>query len=190
MSDHLSLEDYELLQRIERRDQTALTLLYERYGTQVFSLAYRILQNSHLAEEVAQDTFLKVWERSARWDPAKGRFPSWLLTITRHTAIDRLRFERRQVISNSTSLEFIADPETERGIPHDPLLQDGRLLRDLLTQLPDEQAQVIQLAFFQGLTHRDLADRLNLPLGTVKTRVRLGLQKLRALWIEATQELS
>lgn len=192
MSDYLLPEDQQLLKRIEQREQAALTLLYQRYSTQVFSLAYRILQNAHQAEEVTQDTFLKVWDRAAHWDSDKGRFSSWLLTITRHTAIDRLRAEQRQLISNSTSLEFVPDPETERGIPHDPALQDGRMLHDLVGQLPEEQAQVIQMAFFQGLTHRELSERLNLPLGTVKTRVRLGLQKLRGLWVEAagTQEKS
>lgn len=187
MLDDLLPEDEELLRRIERRDQSALTILYQRYGTQVFSLAYRVLENVHQAEEVTQDTFLKVWDRAARWDPAKGRFASWLLTISRHTAIDRLRSEQRHVLSSSTSLDFVPDPVAEGGIPHDPRLQDGRILHDLLEQLPNEQAQVIEMAFFQGLTHRELSERLNLPLGTVKTRVRLGLQKLRGLWVEATE---
>jgi RNA polymerase sigma-70 factor, ECF subfamily len=174
--------DLELLRRIEQRDQVALQLLYQRYSTLVFGLAYRVTGVQSLAEEATQDTFLKVWDQGSRWDPAKGKFSSWLLTVTRYTAIDRLRQEQRH---NSTSIEHAPDTPSPIGNPHDPRLQDGRLLRELMTQIPSEQAELIEQAFFAGMTHQELADKLGLPLGTVKTRVRLGLQKLRALWIEA-----
>lgn len=186
MSDSRSPDDQELLQRIARRDETALALLYQRYGAQVYSLTYQVLRNSQLAEEATQDTFMKVWRLSHSWDPEKGRFISWLMTVARHTAIDRLRQEERQSALNNASIDEIAPITTDRGLPHDPALQDGRLLRQLLQQLPQEQAQAIEMAFFQGLTHSSLAEKLNLPLGTVKTRVRLGLQKLKTLWVEAT----
>jgi RNA polymerase sigma factor (sigma-70 family) len=187
MTDPSMPSDSELMQRIAQQDQTALSALYERYGTPVYSLAYRILNNAHLAEEVTQDTFLKVWRGASGWDASKGRLSSWLLTVARYTAIDRLRQEQRQSGPGTTALDEVPPLVSASGLPDDPRRQDGRLLRELLQKLPEEQTAIIELAFFQGWTHRQLAERLNLPLGTVKTRARLGLQKLRKLWIEATR---
>ncbi len=164
------------MQRIAQRDQQALRLLYDRYATMVYSLAQRILQNAGWAEEVTQDTFLKVWRQSESWDASKGQLLAWLLTITRYTAIDLLRRERRR-----PPLALL-DPELPFGA--DDNVPDGELLRALLRQLPHEQAQVIELGFYGGMTHSEMAQSLGLPLGTVKTRVRLGLQKLRDMWLE------
>lgn len=175
--------DIELMQRCLHEDEAALSELYRRYSTLIYSLALRILQNPILAEEVAQDIFMEIWKRPASWDPSRGRLSSWLLTVTRYTAIDRLRKEQRSPDA-STPLD-----ETQHAIEDpvaDPIWQDGQLLRALIKKLPPEQAQAIELAFFQGMTHSQMAERLALPLGTVKTRVRLGLQKLRALWEENT----
>ncbi len=183
MTDHQFPDDIELVRLIQQRNQWALSLLYNRYSTRVYGLAYRILSNKSLAEEVTQDTFLKLWNHPERWDSSKGRFSSWFLTIARNTSIDLLRKERRQATPNITPLDKIAEPHAESGIPHDAQRVEGRLIRQLLSQLPPEQATVIEMAFFLGLTHRELSERLNLPLGTVKTRVRLGLQKLRAMWV-------
>jgi RNA polymerase sigma-70 factor (ECF subfamily) len=181
------LDDRQLLQKLEGRDQHALAQLYERYGAMVYSLAYRVTGTPALAEETTQDTFMKVWNQASRWDPDKGRFSSWLLTVTRYTAIDRLRQEQRH---NSLPIDKMPEPVSRTGIPHDPRLQDGNLLRELLSQIPPEQALLIEKAFFQGMTHSELADTLNIPLGTIKTRVRLGLQKLRGLWLQAMRETS
>lgn len=178
-----SPSDQELCWRIQQGDQVALKLLYERYNTPVYSLCYRVLSNAALAEEAAQDTFLKVWRQVEKWDSGKGRFISWLLTVARYTAIDRLRQEQRQSIRDAVPLDELDVPDEHP----DYGFVDGQLLRQLLRQLPPEQLQVIELAFFHGLTHQVLAERLSLPLGTVKTRVRLGLQKLRVLWLEATE---
>lgn len=178
------------MRRVSQQDQNALADLYARYGGPVYSLALRILENTTLAEEVTQDIFLKVWHQSEQWDPDKGRLSSWLLTITRHTSIDRLRKERRQPNLTLTALDDMPHLASTRGLIDDPLWQDGRTLRSLLRQLPPEQVQVIELAFFWGMTHSEMAETLNLPLGTVKTRVRLGLQKLKSLWLEAESDQS
>lgn len=183
-----SPSDQELMRRVRRQDQAALATLYQQYGTQVYSLAYRVVRHTHLAEEVAQDTFLKVWRLADQWDSGKGQLSSWILTIARNTAIDRLRSEQRQPTSGSAPLEYIPDVVSSIGLPHDAGRMNSQLLLDLMRQLPPDQAEAIELAFFQGLTHSQLAERLGLPLGTVKTRVRLGLQKLRGLWLEATKE--
>jgi RNA polymerase sigma-70 factor, ECF subfamily len=187
MSEQSSPGDLELMRRIEKHDQAALALLYSRYAKPIYSLTFRILQNTVLAEEATQDTFLKVWRQAARWDSTRGQLSSWLLTVARHSAIDRLRQEKRQSAPNLTPLEDSMPLASEGDAPDDPLLRDGQLLRALMHQLPPEQAQAIEMAFFGGLTHTELASRLNLPLGTVKARIRMGLQKLRNYWLEATQ---
>lgn len=169
-------DDLSLMRRIVQRDQQALTLLYERYANAIYSLALRIMGGAQAAEDVAQDTFLKVWNQAAQWDSRKGQLSSWLFTITRYTAIDHLRKERRRPAQVELNIEIQASG--------DPLLGDADLLRGLLRRLPAEQAQVIELGFFGGMTHSEMSQALRLPLGTVKTRVRLGLQKLREMWLE------
>lgn len=187
MSDYAALTDQQLINRIAVHDEDALAQIYARYGTPVYSLCMRTLQNIPLAEEAAQDAFMKVWRNPQAWDSKKGKFSSWLLTVARYTAIDLLRVEKRQATSNADAIEDV-QIASDVGRPDDPLLRDGRLLRSLIAQLPAEQAQVVTLGFLHGYTHSDLAARLNLPLGTVKTRVRLGLKKLRVMWLEATYD--
>ncbi len=185
-SGNRTINDEELLQAIAAHNHDALMTLYQRYASLVYSLALRVLHQPQLAEEVTQDVFFKVWQRPERWNPAYGQFSSWLLTITRNAAIDRMRREERHRVET-----YVADyeqPATAGLHVDEPLWINGQLLRKLLLQLPSEQRHLIELAYFSGHTHSDLAERLNLPLGTVKTRLRIGLQKLRQLWNEATTE--
>lgn len=182
----LSVADTELMKRIAARDQQALRLLYEQYGQAVYSLAYRILQNSTLAEETTQDTFLKVWQQTTQWNPDKGKLKSWLLKITQFGAIDRLRKERRQPALHPDSIE----DAYETLLPTDAQWQDGSTLHLVIAQLPPEQARLIDLAFFQGLSHTEIASETRLPLGTVKTRLRSGLHRLRELWLDSIEHLN
>lgn len=161
-----------------RQDQNALLELYHAYGSLVYGLALRILRNPGLAEEITQDVFLKIWQQPQRWNPAFGQFSSWLLTITRNAAIDRLRKERHTQVQ---AVEQIESLPVARG-EHDALWFNGQVLVTLMAQLPAEQRRLIELAFYQGYTHSELAEKFQLPLGTVKTRLRMGLQKLRNLW--------
>jgi RNA polymerase sigma-70 factor, ECF subfamily len=180
----MALTETELLQRIARQDQQALMALYQEYGNLVYSLSLRVLRQPAMAEEITQDVFLKIWRQPDRWNPSLGQFSSWLLTITRNAAIDRLRREGRQA-----PLAWDAGDEPP-GLPADvtSFLADqanwvnGQVLRRLLQSLPAEQRQLIELAFYEGYTHSELAELLHLPLGTVKTRLRMGMQKLRLLW--------
>lgn len=185
-SDSDSPTDIELMQRIVQQEQQALRMLYNRYGNAVYSLALRILRTPGLAEEVTQDTFLKVWQRAERWDSNRGKLSSWLLTVARHTAIDRIRRENRRPTGNAMDLEKIAYAAGREAHVDTPQWENGQLLRSLMAKLPSEQAEVIELAFFQGMTHSELAEHLDLPLGTVKTRLRLGMQKLKRFWLAAT----
>jgi RNA polymerase sigma-70 factor (ECF subfamily) len=182
-------DDLRLIRRVAQRDQDALLDLYTRYGNAVYALALRVLQQGTLAEEITQDVFLKLWQQPDRWNPGLGRFSSWLLTLARNAAIDRLRHEQRRGYRPAGSGGYGegADPPEDAAAEPSPfsdsLWYDGQVLRRLLAQLPAEQRELVELAFFRGYTHSELAALLNLPLGTVKTRLRAGLQKLRALWL-------
>lgn len=177
-------DDIDIMHRVAARDQQALRLLYQEHGKAAYSLAYRVLQNATLAEEVTQDTFLKIWEHKNQWDPQKGKLKNWLLTIAHFTAIDRLRQERRQPSLHQNNIDDMED-ET-MGFAAESPGQDSTALRLLVKQLPHEQAVLIDLAFFKGMSHGQIASATQLPLGTVKTRLRHGLQRLRVLWLETT----
>jgi RNA polymerase sigma-70 factor (ECF subfamily) len=182
------MEDWELLQNVARGDQDALLTLHKRYVNLVYSMSWRVLQDVGLAEEVTQDIFLKLWRKGHQYEPSRGRFSSWLLSVTRFAAIDRLRREGRQ--PSQANLSTGDQDETaalEQLMPTDHVAWErGQHLRLMLEQLPLEQRQIIELAYFGGLTHSELAEHLGLPLGTVKGRLRLGLEKLRALWLDET----
>ena len=178
--------DSVLLSQIADRSQHAMLALYRRYGGLVYSLALQTLRRPTLAEEVTQDVFLKLWQQPERWNPALGQLSSWLLTITRNAAIDRLRREARHQASDWP--EPVEAEPTATLTPDVAAWADGQLLRDLLQQLPPEQRELIELAFYRGYTHSELAEGLSIPLGTVKTRLRTGMQKLRGLWEQATNE--
>lgn len=181
-------DDIELMRRIATHDPQAFRTIYQQYGKGIYSLAYRILQNATLAEEVTQDTFLKLWHHKTQWDADKGSLRNWLLAITHFTAIDRLRKERRQPDLHPDSIEHIEEvmsiPRSESG------WQKGVVLHTLISQLPYEQAFLIDLAFFRGMSHTEIAEAMDVPLGTVKTRLRSGLHRLRELWSELVKQTS
>lgn len=170
------------------REQPAagLAALYDRYGRLIFSVALRIVQDHGTAEEITQDVFLRCWRNIDRYHARQGSLLSWLLAIAHHRAIDELRSRRgkhaRHEISDGTIQPLVA---LDRGF-------DEALLREeihtALHNLPPAQRDVIELIFWGGLTRREVADRLNLPLGTVHTRLRLGMEKLRAALDRATRE--
>jgi RNA polymerase sigma-70 factor (ECF subfamily) len=180
----------ELLQQIAQRDQQALMALYQQYGGLVYSLCLRVLQQPALAEEVTQDIFLKLWRQPGRWNPALGQFSSWLLTITRNAAIDRLRREGRQAPAQWQAETDVDSTPAQAAVfaAEHANWMNGQVLRRLLLRLPPEQRHLIELAFYEGYTHSELAELLQLPLGTVKTRLRIGMQKLRILWDESERK--
>lgn len=172
----MTLDIQALLRRVARHDEAALAVLYAEYSTPVYSLAMFVLRNTVLAQEVMQDTFMKVWKNPHAYDPAKGQFSSWLLTVTRHTAIDRLRHEIRQS-GKVVPLDEHVIVEADEAL----FAIEGDQLHAVMEELPPDQRTVIYLAYFRGYTHSELAEHLDVPLGTVKTRLRLGLQKLKGL---------
>jgi RNA polymerase sigma-70 factor (ECF subfamily) len=175
-------EEASLLQSISRGDRDAFLAIYDRFAGRVYGLTLRILGEAMLAEEVTQDVFVKLWQHAGTYSAKKGSVPAWLLSIARRTAIDRLRYENRR-----PELAAPDDPqETLDALPHEGQRQEARWrkLRLSFGGLPPEQRIVIELAFYYQMSHSQMADFLELPLGTIKTRLRLGMEKLRKEWDE------
>jgi RNA polymerase sigma-70 factor (ECF subfamily) len=185
---YLALQDSELIALIaDRRDDGALSALYDRHSRLVYSVALQLLGSQGQVEEVTLDVFTRVWEKASTYDPARARVQTWLVSMARNRAIDLLRRANVRPDSRSVDLDDVAyQLEADDDSPEQAVvkgLQAGRV-RAALAELPDEQQQVILLAYYQGYTQRQIADALALPLGTVKTRVRLAMEKLRALLAE------
>jgi RNA polymerase sigma-70 factor, ECF subfamily len=175
----------ELLQRIQAGDEDALVALHAQFANLVFSVALRILNDQMAAEEVTQDTFMRLWDKSHTYDPQKGQFIVWLLTITRRLAIDVIRQRTRQ--EPKQEMLFIDEnPQLWESILSTGSGELRRTLLMVMKQLPPEQSDVIGLAYFYGMSHSDISEYLKLPLGTVKTRIRQGMQKLRSAWLTET----
>src|SRR5918992_767135 len=183
-----SAADLEAIRRVARGDADALALLYDRHSRIVYSLAFRIVGDPPEAEEVVQDVFAQAWRQAERYDTTRGAVVAWLLMITRSRAIDRVRSRRGLpplAPDGEKGLAAMADPAEGPELQTLSAEQVRRLKRALDT-LPLQQRMTIQLAFYEGLTHVEIAERLEEPLGTVKTRIRLGLLKLRSAALETT----
>ncbi len=175
--------DRELVQQVAAGDQQAVELLYERYATPAFSLALRVVGDRESAEEIVQEAFLRVWNHAQSFDPQRGRFASWLLSIIHNLAVNELRRRRSRPQTAPGADEMLVNLHESAPGPEDMAWATVRrsTIREALTQLPQAQRQAIELAFFRGLTQMEIAEKLGDPLGTVKTRIRLGLQKLNRL---------
>ena len=171
----------ELLRQIQAGDEQALLTLHARYVNLVYSVAYQVLQDPMTAEEVTQDTFMRLWEKAASYDPDKGNFVTWMLTITRRLAIDVLRKRGRREPAEHT-LFIDENPELWENVLSTETSELRRSLVAVLQHLPPEQRDAIGLAYFYGMSHSDIAAYCDVPLGTVKTRIRQGMQKLRGIW--------
>ncbi len=181
---YAQLDDESLIRLVMQSQPDALSALYDRYSRLVYSVALHVTGDPPLAEEVTQDVFLRVWQRAALYQPGQGRLGSWLAGIARHRAIDVFRHHQTDAGGHSQSWEALPqfDPADEQDVEQsvDSTQQQQRVQRALAT-LPDEQRQALALAFFRGYTHEEVAAALGEPLGTVKTRIRLAMQKLRKL---------
>lgn len=175
------LADEELMPLVGRKDPEAFEVLFDRHGGAAYSLAYRVVGDRAAAEEVTQEAFISVWRSGARFDAARGSVRSWLLSIVRNRAIDFLRSRAgkapKLTFDDESALE--QRPAKERTEEEALKRETAGELRGALDNLPDEQAKVIELAYFGGFSHSEIANLLNLPMGTVKGRMRLGLDKIR-----------
>lgn len=177
--------DEALLTRVAQRDLDALDLLYERHGRSAFAVAYGIVRTAEAAEDVVQDAFLTAWRRAETYVPSRGSARTWLLSITRHRAIDVLR--ARASRPSGVSLDVAGALAAQDGDPSAEALRriEATSVRAALDILPNAQRQVVELAFFSGLTYPEIAERIGLPLGTVKSRIRLALERLRLVLLPA-----
>lgn len=177
--------DTELIRLMRQADMRAFDVFYDRYVNLVYSIAFSILGDPPLAEDVTQDVFLKIWRNLETYDPAKARVNTWMSRIARNRAIDLLR--RQKPLQRQVSWADAQGVELGAGItPEDRVSQ--RMTKDhvlqALAQLPEEQREALALAYFRNMTQQEIADILGEPLGTIKTRIRLGMQKLRGLLID------
>ena len=156
-----------------------MEVLYDRLGRQAFGLAYRILGDGPSAEDVVQEAFLTLWRQADRVDSARGKLSSFVLTIVHHKAIDALR-AKRSLIARQLPIE-VGDIEKPGSDVAERVLASlsGDEVRNALATVPDDQRRAIEMAYFEGLTHVEIAEALSMPLGTVKSRLRLGLEKMR-----------
>jgi RNA polymerase sigma-70 factor, ECF subfamily len=175
-----ALADEELMLLVQGADPRAFEVLYDRHGGAAFSLAYRMVGNRTAAEDIVQEAFLSIWRSRIRFQRERGSVRTWVLGIVHHRAIDALRrnvvHERRRASAEGIEERFeakeLTDVEAARR-------EEAQTLRAALENLPDDQSRVIELAYFGGFTHTQIAEILEQPVGTIKGRMRLGLEKMR-----------
>jgi RNA polymerase sigma-70 factor (ECF subfamily) len=179
----LSWDDDALMAAIQARDDAALATFYDRYGRLAFGLAYRMLGERGMAEDVVQESFLNVWRRAGGFELGRGSARSWLMSIVHNLAIDRRRGRQRRVWSDVALDDVETLLETDEDDAFAVVAQsiEAERVQTVLQELPEEQRQAIVLAYFVGLTHQEIAEQTGTPLGTVKSRMRLGLRRMRTL---------
>jgi RNA polymerase sigma-70 factor (ECF subfamily) len=176
---HAPAADGDLIARLQRRDPQALAELYDRYGRIAYSLILRIVRDSGIAEDLVQETFLRVWNRVHGFDAEKGAIGPWLLAVARNRAIDYLRSAGGRE-RNALEFEETDRPALYTDMERDLLLSDSaRRVKSAMEKLSENHRQVIELAYFEGLSQTEMAERMGQPLGTVKTWVRAALKNLR-----------
>lgn len=169
-----------LIERMAGGDEYALSAFYDRSSRLIFGLLLRILNDTGMAEEVLLDVYMQVWRQAAKYDRSRGKTLAWIVTIARSRAIDRLRSTRQEEMRKE-SLDAGGNSVQLTSAFEDPTIapERQRVVRLALDSLPSEQREVIEMAYYLGLSHSEIAARLGQPLGTVKTRTRLGMMKLR-----------
>jgi len=173
-------DDRNLAERLKRRESSVMGELYDRYGKLAFSLIYRIVRDIGVAEDLVQETFLRVWNRAQGFDAERGALGPWLLAVARNRAIDYVRSSGGRMTRGALELEAAEHPAVFVNFEAEVLSQDrARRVRGALGRLNENQRHVIELAYFEGLSQSEMAERMGQPLGTVKTWVRTALKNLR-----------
>jgi RNA polymerase sigma factor (sigma-70 family) len=177
--------DEQLVEAVARADEDALGELYDRFGRVAYGLAYKILQDASLAEDAVQEAFLQVWRGAGSYRPERAKASTWLLTFVHRRAVDLVRREERR-----RTLPEVEDPKSSGPGADEAVVARSRreIVQDALRRLPAEQREAIELAYYGGLTQSELAEKLGQPLGTIKSRMFTGLQRLRVLLAESGYE--
>lgn len=177
------LPDSDLVDAMAAGDVHAMEVLYDRYNRAVFSFALRMLGNREQAEELLQEVFMRAWRQARKFSESRGTYITWLLSITHNMAIDEIRRQNRRPrkAESADPVLMLANVRDEKpSVEEQALLGDLRdIVRDAMAQLPDAQRTTLELAYFRGLTQREIAEEQDQPLGTIKTRMRLAMRKLR-----------
>jgi len=182
------LSDEALVALAARSEQAALAELYDRFGRPAYGLALRILRDEALAEDAVQEAFLALWRTAARFVPERGKASTWILTLVHRRAVDIVRREER---GRADALEQAPEPQSRDTVDEEAWLRLRReRVQDALRKLPDQQREAIELAYYGGFTQSELAERLGQPLGAIKSRMFLGLTRLRELLGEPGMEMS
>lgn len=179
-TDRARLADEDLLELAARGDEVAFEVLYDRHGKVAWSLAFRLLGERSAAEDLVQEAFLAVWNGAGGYSSVKGSVRTWVLSIVHHRAVDRLRQgaasrRRQEALEQVAAMRPDAPDAAEVALAR----VEAREVQSALVDVPDDQLQVLRLAYYGGYTHHEIADLLSLPLGTVKSRMRLGLDRVR-----------
>lgn len=174
-------DDEELVQGVARRETQAFTRLYDRHADLIYSVALRVLADPLLAQDMTQEVFLRLWRAPSAYDPSRGRFVSWLVSVARNRAVDEVRLRGRRRLREAGENSGDDPPDQHAEDPQRAVQVDAdrMAVRRALALLPDEQRVPIEMAYFGGLTQQEIAAQLNQPLGTIKTRMRLAMKKLR-----------
>jgi len=185
--DHAHLSDEALVALVARSDETALAELYDRIGGIAYGLAYRVLRDESLAEDAVQEAFLGLWRTAASFIPERAKASTWLLTLVHRRAVDLVRREQRR---RAEPLEDAPESLTESAEDDAWLRLERERVQGALAQLPDQQREAIELAYYGGFTQSELAERLGQPLGTIKSRMFAGLARLRELLDDEAERAS
>jgi len=174
------IDEISVIAKIASQDQAALSLLYDRYSRIIYTIAYRIIGSAEESEEIVLDVFTQVWRIAKTYTPQKGRVDTWLFMITRSRALDRIRSRTRSYKAIAASENTLLLHSQTDSPEEDILIRErSDYIKAALTKLPNEQRLVLELAYFKGLSHSQIAVETGISLGTIKTRIRLGLKKLR-----------
>jgi len=180
--DFSKFDDQTLMKLIAQAQEDALRELYDRYNRLVYSMAVNAVGENTLAEEITQDVFLRIWNKAETYSPKKGKVITWVSSITRYRAIDAIRSQQVRPEGHSVAWDIegsLDNPDPLNVEERVETTQRQQRVRHAVAQLPEEQRQALAYAYFQGYTHREIAEVLGEPLGTIKTRIRLAMQKLR-----------
>ena len=170
--------EHQIIELLKRGDKAAVSLIYDHYAGSLFGVLMRMLKNESDAKDVLQESLIKIWQKGSTFDPDKARLFTWMLTVCRNTALDRLRvIQRKKEREIQLPDHNVYDNRTEKSINPDVIDLD-----DNLDKIEDKYREVLRLLFFQGISQQEASEKLDIPLGTVKTRLRIGLRELRKIY--------
>ncbi|MFK5971908.1 MAG: RNA polymerase sigma factor [Flavobacteriaceae bacterium] len=172
-----ALLEKHIVELLQERNEKAISLLYEHYGNTLYGVAYKVVRDSELAQDVLQESFIKIWKKSDSYDSTKAKLFTWLFRITRNTAIDKLRS-----VNTKTDKEIQMDVSDVYNLGVESIRPEFIDVKDNLGKIEDKYQIVLEALFFQGMTQQEASDELNIPLGTIKSRLKIGLRELKKIY--------